>query len=163
MKDIKKIITSLNIGALFITYDTYFKALLREQNENLANSNSLSQISNMERTAGHLNTQSSKLEQIQNKPNFLSKEVYERLEYIDSTHRLAKESNKCISNNKDSLDTVVAKPGIAENPKVQEAFLNMDKAEKALKSGQEQMDQLLELNNKSSGSDSNKKISLNYY
>ena len=67
------------------------------------------------------------------------------------------------NNNKDILDTVVAKPGIAENPKVQEAFLNMDKAEKALKSGQEQMDQLLELNNKSSGSDSNKKISLNYY
>ena len=66
MKDIKKILTTLNIGALFIAYDTYFKELAKQQGksriERLENTNEISKINNINNISEELKTKSNKLD-----------------------------------------------------------------------------------------------------
>ena len=150
MKDIKNMITSLNIGALYIAYDTYFKSIIKERNDRMVQSNRFNQLENLKRAASDLESQSAKIEIPQNKP--LGKEVSDRLEYLDST---LKNSQDLILKSKNNFESAVSEPVITGNPKIQEAFRYMDEAEKALKSGQDQMTSLQELIAKFRGSGSN--------
>lgn len=59
MKDLKKILTTtLNFGALFIAYDTYFKELAKQQGksriERLENTNEISPINNIKNISEEL-------------------------------------------------------------------------------------------------------------
>ena len=88
MKDIKKILTTLNIGALFIAYDTYFKELAKQQGksriERLENTNEISKINNINNISEELKTKSNKLDRLRTQdqtPEF-SKEFEAQLEQI---------------------------------------------------------------------------------
>ena len=124
MKDIKKILTTLNIGALFIAYDTYFKELAKQQGtsriERLENTNEISKINNINNISEELKTKSNKLDIPQDQTPEISKEFEAQLEQIQST---VLEGKNQINKSKEYFESAISNSNsdefrgqITENP-----------------------------------------------
>lgn len=114
----------------------------------MVNSKTVKQLESIKKSSDNLNDQSTKLEIPQNKPIELS----DKLEQLNST---LKDSKDLITKSTESLESAIRESFLTENPKVQEAYHNMDKVDKALKSGQDQLANLQKLIENLKGSGTN--------